>query len=484
MITIILDKGEIYPGKTIKGNIELVPDTEMYINDIELCLYYIEEWNYSKSEGKTDKRNNKQCVSLMDLGVNKYLPEGDNNLIHLSPILHLFPFEIKLLENIHPSFEYPKHDYRSFLRYSLYAKVKAPNVNLSTSSLIFIYAISRQDNSSFTIDQSFNIKKWGMLGKGSTKINATFPMKYYRFSDNIPIKMNIDNTLGKMKVNLVKINLARKIILKDIKDDLKEKYSCTEKLLKKIFKVNVKSGNQEIYDFLFPLNEIPANDFSYFDNVNLYNWTKKTCEFMPSIESNILSCQYIIKITIYYDSFIKKSDRPKIKIPIYIVHKLKDKVIIPIQNDITNKAEELSGEEIKKQKEDDFIIFNKQISSGNIYEKPSHSDSLNRAKTNINNNNSFIENMVYNNKNNNQMKVETPLSSHNLDKYNDINNNNKSDNQISEIQDEGEAPTFFSQNNNINKIENINNNEDKNCNNNNKNNQNDINMVITPMKNN
>ena len=483
MITIILDKGEVYTGKTIKGNIELVPDTEMYINDIELCLYYIEEWIYSKSEEKKDKRNNKQCVSLLDLGVNKFLPEGDNNLIHLSPILHLFPFEIKLPENIYPSFEYPKHDFCAYLRYSLYAKVKSPNVNLSTTNLIFIYAVSRRDNSSFKIENSFNIKKWGMFGKGATNINATFPMKYYRFSDNIPIKMNIDNTLGKMKVNLVKISLKRKMILKDNKDENKEKYSRIDKILKKIFKVDVKSGNQGIYDFVFPLSEIPAEDFSYFDNVNLYNWTKKYCEFMPSIESTILSCQYILKITIYYDSFIKKSNRPKIKIPIYIVHKLNDNIKVPIQNTITNKAEETSEEEIKKHKEDDFIIFNKNIKSGEIYETPQNSDNLNRSKTNINNNNnSYIENMIYNNKNNNQMNIKTPLSSHNLDIYNNSKiNNNKIDNQISEIQDEGEAPTYQLFNQNNNKIEDINNSEDKN--NNMINNQNDINMVNKPSKN-
>ena len=481
MITIILDKGDIYAGKTIKGNIELVPDTEMYINDIELCLYYIEEWNYSKSEEKKDKRNYKQCVSLLDLGVNKFIPEGDNNLIHLSPILHLFPFEIKLPENIYPSFEYPKHDYSAYLRYSLFAKVKSPNVNLSTSSLIFIYAVSRRDNSSFTIENSFNIKKWGMFGKGATKINASFPMKYYRFSDNIPIKMNIDNTLGKMKVNLVKINLKRKMILKDNKDEHKEKYSRIDKIIKKIFKVDIKRGNQGIYDFQFPLSEIPANDFSYFDNVNLYNWTKKNCEFMPSLESTILSCQYILKIAIYYDSFIKKTDRPKIKIPIYIVHKLNDNISVPIQNNIANKAEESSEEEIKKQKEDDFIIFNKNIKSGEIiYETPHNSDNLNRSKTSINNY-TYIENMVYNNKNNNQMNIKTPLSSHDLDFYNNSQiNNNKSDNQISEIQDEGEAPTyqFLIQNNNKN--ENINNSEDKKCNNMIKN-QDDINMVNKPI---
>ena len=517
MITILLDKGEFYSGQTIKGNVELVPDTEIYINDIELCFYYIEEWNYSKSDEKVDKRNYKQCISLFNLGVNRFLPEGDNNLIHLDPILHLFPFELKLPEFLYPSFEYPKHDYRAFLRYSLFAKLISPSIKLSTSNLIFILAISSKDNSSFTIDNTFNIKKWGMFGKGTTKINAVFPMKCYRFSDNIPIHINIDNTLGKMKVNLVKINLIRKMILKDNNDNYKEKYSCIDKVFKKVYKVEVRSGTKEIYDFKFPLNEMPHNEFSYFDNVNLYNWTKRNCEFIPSLESTILSCQYTIKITLYYDSFIKKSDRPRIKLPIYIVHKLNDNIIAPIQNNnnnITCKAEESNEEEIRKQKENDFVIINKKNNNGELYEKPLNSGNYNRAKT-INSDNSYIENIAYNNKdiynndiniknttplglkennlkNNNNLNLRTKthiennnINNLNKDAYNSINeqksyNDNK--NEIIENEDEGDAPPTFqlfnnqgsSINNNIQNL-NLNKSEDLKSNNNYINDQKDIN---------
>ena len=147
-------------------------------------------------------------------------------------------------------------------------------------------------------------------------------MKSYRFSDNIPIKMDIDNEKGKMKVTLVKINLTRKMVLKDNKNNFKEKYSCIDKVFKKIYKVEVKNGAKETLELKFPLSEMPYNEFSYFDNVNLYNWTKKNCEFIPSIESTILSCQYFLKITIYYDSFLKKANRPRIILPIYIVHRI------------------------------------------------------------------------------------------------------------------------------------------------------------------
>ena len=476
MITIILEKGEYYPGQTIKGNIELVPDTDIYINDIELCFYFIENWNYLISDENSDKGNYKQCISVFNIGVNKYIPENDNNLIHLDPILHLFPFEFKFPDFLYPSFEYPKHDFMVYLRYALLAKIKSPYVQLSTSNFIFIHAISFKDNTSFFIENSFNIKKWGIFGKGITKIKASLPMKCFTFSDNIPIHIDVDNTLGKMKVSLIKINLIRKMALKDNLNNYKEKYSHIDKVLRKVFKVEVRVGTKRDYDFILSFNEISPNEFSYFDNVNLYNWTKRNCEFMPSIESTIISCQYFLKITLYYDSFIKKADRPRITIPLYVVHKLQNNNFIPIPKDKNKNVtipEEVNGDEIRKQKENDFVFIDK-----NNYSKPMKgqflSDQLNKAKT-INSNNTYIDNISHNNKEifNNQIKDKFDINNNfnknkdimnnsiNINKKgnmnnlnlksktyienNDKNNNNiyneqNNINKINEIQDEDEAP--------------------------------------------
>ena len=443
MITIILEKGDYYPGETIKGNIELVPDYEIYINDIELCLQFIEEWKYMKSDQEIDNGSYQQAISYFNLGVNKFLPEGDNNLIRLDPILHLFPFEIKLPEILFPSFEYPKHDYRSYIRYSLFAKLKSPYIQISTSKLIFIFSISPKDDKQYTIEHAFNIKKWGIFGKGITKVKSLLSMKSYRFSDNIPIHIDIDNTFGKMNVTLIKFNLIRKVILKDNKNNLKEKYSCFDKVFKKIFKIEVRSGTKEEFNFAFPLSEIPYNEFSYFDNINLYNWTKRNCEFIPSVESTILFCQYIIKITLYYDGFIKKGDRPRISIPINLVHKLNEECLdfFLKQNCVTNGFEELKEEEIRKQKENDFVLINKNPCVGN---------SFLRSKT-LNSNNTYIESIQNNNKNN--ISSQPKITQGNLlnNKYYKISQGKKIENfsTINEnkiIENEEEAPSYFSYN--------------------------------------
>ena len=481
MITIILEKGEYYPGQTIKGNIELVPDTDIYINDIELCFYFIENWNYLISDENTDKGNYKQCISVFNIGVNKYISENDNNLIHLDPILHLFPFEFKFPEFLYPSFEYPKHDFMVYLRYSLLAKIKSPYVQLSTSNFIFIHAISLKDNTSFFIENSFNIKKWGIFGKGITRIKAFLPMKSFTFSDNIPIHIDVDNTLGKMKVTIIKINLIRKMGLKDNKNNYKEKYSHIDKVFRKVFKVEVRIGTKRDFDYFLSFNDISPNEFSYFDNVNLYNWTKRNCEFIPSIESTIISCQYFLKITLYYDSFIKKADRPRIRLPLYIVHKLQNNNFIPISNNKNKNItipEEVNEDEIRKQKESDFVFIDKNNYNKSMKE---HflSDQLNRAKT-INNNNTYIDNISQNNKEifnnqikdkyniNNNLNKNEPIMNNNIKgnmnnlnlrsktyiENNEKNNNNiyyeqNNINKINEIQDEDEAPSCQFYNGNL-----------------------------------
>ena len=467
MITIILDnKGDIYPGQTLKGKIELVPDSQIYVNDIELTFFCIEEWNYSKSENKTDKATYKKCISIKDLGINKYLPEGENNLIRLDPILHLFPFEIKLPNLLYPSIEYPKNNCKAYLRYYLLAKLESPNTELSTSKLIFVYCPSKRDNSNFFEEKIFGVKKWGMFGKGSTKVKASLFMKCFRFSDDIPINIEIDNINGKMKVNLVKINLVRKITLKD-NNDFKVKYSYNDKAMKKVYKVEVKSGKKEVYDFKFPLKEIFHKEFSFFDNANLYNWNKSYSEFIPSIESNILSCQYLLKITLYFDSFLKKADRPRVFLPIFLVHKIENNNnVIPNNENITinpNKgAVETNEDEIRKQKESDFVIMdNNNLNNNQMYAKPmSAKKNVDRSKT-INNNNSYIDNMAnkYKEINQNPNRIfETPMSSH-QNQINENNNNNIQDNKAKENNNNfnSRAKTLIENNNNIindNNIEN------------------------------
>lgn len=454
MLTIILPKGEFSSSMTIKGQVELVPDNKFYINDIEMTFYYTESWNYLISENKYDKKVNKVIITSFNLGVNKILPEGDNNLIHLDPILHLFPFEIKVPDYLFSSFEYPVHDYKAYVRYTLVAKLKSPYRQLSTSINFFIISTPKSNIENIKLQHSFTIKKWGLFNKGTTICSIFLPSQYYKFSDVIPITFDIDNTNGKMKANLVKFNLIRRMSYREYQNNNSiEKYNKTDKVFKKVFKIEVKSGNKGYYNFGIPLTDIPYNEFSYFDNLNLYDWKKRNCEFIPSLESNIINCQYTLKITLYFDSFIKKADRPRVRIPIFIVHRIEGD-LVKKENFVTSKAEETTDNAIKENKKDDFVTIEK--SDCNI------NKTFFRAKT-LNNNGTYIDNIsqnkiydkpnnIYNNENNDQfntpnMRTKTYLESNKIEEKDE--DKKQENNIINEIKTEDieDAPPICSINN-------------------------------------
>jgi hypothetical protein len=326
------------------------------------------------------------------------------------------------------------------------------DLELATSNYIFILSKSPKENNNYEIESSFSIKKWGIFGKGTTHIKASIPLTCYKFADNIPINIEIDNSNGKMKVTLVKINLVRNMILRSNQNDFKTKYSFIDKVMKKIFKVEVRSGTKDIFKFQFPLSQMPHNEFSFFDNVNLYNWTRSYSEFIPSIESTILNCQYMIKVTVYFDSFLKKGDRPRIFLPIYIVNKLD---IIAINNNINNNmisnGMECNDDEIKDLKQNDFV-FDKNNSQTPVVPKFSY----NKSKT-MNQDNTYIDNMAYNkDKNMNQINNNVTEGNNNTinENFNSRVKTHIENNNINKIeeenQDQDEAPSiqFFNSNNN------------------------------------
>ena len=59
-IKIIPVKQEYYPGETISGKIQIIPDKNTLIEDIEISLSFSEEWNYLLSDKKNEKTNNNQ----------------------------------------------------------------------------------------------------------------------------------------------------------------------------------------------------------------------------------------------------------------------------------------------------------------------------------------------------------------------------------------------------------------------------------------
>ena len=91
------------------------------------------------------------------------------------------------------------------------------------------------------------------------------------------------------------------------------------------------------------LSSISFKDFNYDGFSDPYKGTKYIKDLIPSLYGNILSCRYTVIVMLKFDTHIKKEERPKSILPIYIVHKLDDDHIIKAQKEIDDWMKEKIG---------------------------------------------------------------------------------------------------------------------------------------------
>ena len=147
--------------------------------------------------------------------MNEFLNLPKNNPIVLDQKEYTFPFEEKLPDFLLPSFEYPKIQWKAFLRYSLCLKAKIGEKNITSSIFIKINSIPRKNDKNFNLKASLPIKKWGIFDRGQTTLKALYLTKNYKLTDIIPVEIEIDNTNSKMKVTECKLKFNRKVIFID-----------------------------------------------------------------------------------------------------------------------------------------------------------------------------------------------------------------------------------------------------------------------------
>ena len=412
-VNIILDKIEYYPGDYLTGKVKIEPDTKTSIKDVEMSLFLIEDWNHLRFDNKYDTCNNTQAISVFFLRIHLFLDKEPNDIIELEKKEYIFPFEEKLPDYLLPSLEFPQNKFRAFLRYTLTARVLF-TTDKTASSTIFvkINSIPQKDNDIAPKCSIFNNKK------GQTDLKVTYFTKNYKISDKIPVQIEIDNTKSKMKVTECKLKINRKILFRD-KNDFSVKFSLIDKVIKNVYKLNIKKEKKTLnYDI--DLKTINYKDFNYDGFTNPFK--DKNLEYkdlIPSLDGNIIICEYNIEVMLKFDNKIKITERPKVEIPIFIVHKLSDNHIIEAKNEFERKKNK-DNNKMHKNSFDGFEIIyykndekndvkNGNIINNNIIENKKKEEKINENKkedvipNNMNNpinpKNPIVPN-IYNNMNN------------------------------------------------------------------------------------
>ena len=466
---IVQDKFQFFPGETIIGNVFLKPQMNVFIEDIEMAFKLLENW-YCPLESYLSETNN-QIISQFNLDIKNIFKEQQNTCIFLQNNTYKFPYKFKLPSFLNPSFEFPSQKYRAYLRYVLEAKIKSPQFSGNTSIYIIIQALKNSNsdfNDNLNVEQSLSIKKWGLIDSGNTILKASYPSKYYTFIDTIPINIKIDNSKSKLKVTECKINFKRTITFRN-KDNLTNKKSHTDKLIKKILKWEVKKHEMKNFEYKLYLGDLNLTNMTYDGYIQPYN-NQKVCniELIPSIDSGILKCEYFIKISLYYENFVTKEKRPRIILPVNMVHKLENNHIIESneEDDIKKAIEESLKEKNKgnenisfqeddikkaieeslkeKNKGNENISFQEEEDIKKAIEESKKEEEKRKNKTVINysynnnylNNNNFIKNI-------NDFEEGNEKEMDNMTKLNiNINDNNIIHNSYNN--------NYYNQNNNIN----------------------------------
>lgn len=181
-ILIHLEKSYYFLGSFIKGNIEINSGSVGFIKEIIIDIFLYEEWDVKEGEKHKIENNRKKVFTYtIDLKKLNILKEFDEDIFLLPIGITFIPFDFRISEKNIPCFEFPLPNKRGFIRYSFYATISS--VNITGSATIPIFFLSRpiiKNNKILSLTVEQTIKKWKLIGEGSTVLKVTIPEDNYK----------------------------------------------------------------------------------------------------------------------------------------------------------------------------------------------------------------------------------------------------------------------------------------------------------------
>ena len=328
---IYLNNNIYFPGETFKGKLFLKSGNFF---EKGIIIYEI----YGQEKINEINKYNIECNNSTKI---YYISLEYPNLINYSLSNGIeIPFEIILPSYILPSFEYSinKNNY-GYIKY--YLQVEISELNLIKQKFIIIRRPNIKLNSPLIFKSERNEKMLGIFNKGCPILNASFDKNYYYFNEEIIVKISYNNNNSKFNIKNINVKLIRNIIFKlkennenkniiFLDDKNKEKiedFIFYDELFYKNINMNDKldmnNKNKDInFDVKIKLEE-PENIFNKnnVDYLNLgLNDKSNLILFLPSFDSSLFKCEYMIKIEGIYDT-IFPIQNIIINMPISVYHK-------------------------------------------------------------------------------------------------------------------------------------------------------------------
>ena len=450
-LRIALEKEMTFQDEPIKGEVWLEPNQPVIISDIVIRLKLQEGWVYNETSDKVISEMNAVILSEKALNIGKIL-NIPTNLISLSAGKFHFPFSISPPGPIQPSFEHPFPNRRGYVRYSLQAETISQYFRTTGENPVIIKSRPLVLNSPLLFSSCVNVHNWGFFQKGTTILNASYPTNNYKIGDAIPLTINVDNSRGMLDVVQLKIVLIRKTIFTKINQA--EKYPSEKIIYKQDYNFLVPSRTRNSYNCSITLRDNELN-FNYNAVYNPYPFLNDCNIIMPSVDSLTIKCEYSIKVSVYFNSYVTYSYRPRVILPLSVTHQLLDDYKLEKkENEDLEKALEASKIEVMQQfrkdnnehvNPDGPLIENDNIGGKKEEMIDNGNNNLFMSAMDLRNNNqifqqkSFAQVGLLNNNNNEQNMNMSVFDNSNFQHnyscfYN--NNNNKNNNNLFDLKNE------------------------------------------------
>ena len=331
-MNIYLEKICVNPGEFIKGIIQLKSNNSKKFDEnlissskIYFIIKNIEYWqnmiipsNFTPNpeQNQMDPNDKKHyyesiILCLEDTISNLYDSSDMNNMLITNRSELSIPIRIELPKDMNPSFEWSKSD--NIFGYSrTILSINIPELKLFSNYYLFIQKESPTSISPLNLDKIMGKKSVFFFWENDNiKIDVSLPRDSFSIGDVIPIKISVDTSDLKTKLNYLTLTLKRKIkfLVKgeqsiylntgDYIDDLWEE---------KIYLTNNNNETKNFYEFSIP----------FFDNnkllkqrklIFLNNFNYKYLTFLlPSYSGQMIKCEYFIKIKPFFDGNLPFND--------------------------------------------------------------------------------------------------------------------------------------------------------------------------------
>ena len=375
-LSIIFDKPSYFTDEEISGQVELNNTTQLVLSEITLSLNLLENW--LKLSSVPIGETNRQLILAYNLNVRQSL-HIPTSLVNLSPGKFVFYFRFKLPQNLNPCFEFPTTETKGYIRYSLDANIVSPYIQGATSSYMLLKSRPKNKPEQSIFTSSNEIYKWNMFSEGTATLNVSLinNENNIKYGGQIKFNIDIDNTKGKLNASECKVVLLRKLELKartsgDVKDTI------NNECVVKIFPTEVKTKEKKSFPCSISLEDMDKNLFNLKEEKLPYTNITDLSFFVPSVSSKILNCQYTLRVTLYFNSFVAYKHRPRVFIPINICHQSREEfqymnlnsqiINNSNNNNNNNNINEINSNSNRiNQNDDDYELPSKEeIEKGNL----------------------------------------------------------------------------------------------------------------------